>query len=108
MRIVLACVLVIVFGPWSALAQAPAEPTREAVIENAQAEKANDLHQYEPGKMEALFSRAEDILVNGVPRWHPFFDNAYYGGGFTLGVGYAHHVSPYSMVDVRGSYTIRG
>ena len=28
--------------------------------------------------------------------------------GFTLGVGYAHHVSPYNMLDVRGSYTILG
>ena len=101
-------VLLILLLPLPSFAQAPTEPTREAVIEGAQAEKLNDLHPYEPGRMEALFNRAEDILVNGVPRWHPFFDNAYYGGGFTLGVGYAHHVSPYSMVDVRGSYTVLG
>ena len=31
-------------------------------------------------------------------RWHPFFENAYSGGGFTLGAGYAHHVSPYNIV----------
>ena len=108
MKTVLRCALLIVTLPLPSLAQTPAEPTREAVIEAAQAEKLNDLHPYEPGRMEALFDRAEDILVNGVPRWHPFFDNAYYGGGFTLGVGYAHHVSPYSMVDVRGSYTALG
>ena len=30
------------------------------------------------------------------------------GGGFTLGAGYAHHVSAYNMLDVRGSYTILG
>jgi Omp85 superfamily domain len=108
MRTVLWRALLIVSLPTPALAQAPPEPTREAVIEDAQAQKLNDLHPYERGKMEALLDRAEDILVNGVPRWHPFFENAYYGGGFTLGVGYAHHVSPYSMVDVRGSYTMRG
>jgi len=108
MQIVRWCVLVIVLLASPALAQGPQEPTREAAIESAQAEKSQNLHPYKPGKMEALFNRAEDVLVNGVPRWHPFFDNAYYGGGFTLGVGYAHHVSPYSMVDVRGSYTIRG
>jgi hypothetical protein len=90
------------------LAQEPDPPTREAAIEQAQADKSKDLHPYEPGKMEALFNRAEDILVNGVPRWHPFFASAYYGGGFTLGAGYAHHVSPYNMIDVRGSYTILG
>jgi hypothetical protein len=108
MHIVVWCLLVLVLLPSAALGQAPAEPTREAVIEGAQAEKATELRPYEPGKMEALFNRAEGILVNGVPRWHPFFDNAYYGGGFTLGAGYAHHVSPFNMVDVRGSYTIRG
>src|SRR5438034_11460817 len=25
-----------------------------------------------------------------------------------MGVGYARHVSPYNMLDVRGSYTVRG
>jgi hypothetical protein len=43
-----------------------------------------------------------------VPRWHPYFESADYGGGFTLGVGYAHHVSSYNLLDVRGSYTILG
>jgi hypothetical protein len=65
------------------------------------------VHPYVPGRGEALINRAEDILVNGVPRWHPFFSSAYYGGGLALGVGYAHHVSPYNMFDMRGSYTIR-
>ena len=43
-----------------------------------------------------------------MPRWHPFFESAYSGGGFTLGAGYAHHVSPYNLLDVRGSYTLSG
>jgi hypothetical protein len=90
-------------------AQDPAEAgTREAAIEKEQAEKVPTLHPYAPGKVEALFNRAEDILVNGIPRWHPYFVSADYGGGFTLGVGYAHHVSPYNMLDVRGSYTVLG
>ena len=92
----------------SVAAQEPEATTREATIEQVQMEKVKDLHPYVPGKTEALFNRAEDILVNGVPRWHPFFESAYYGGGFTLGAGYAHHVSPYNMLDVRGSYTILG
>jgi len=92
----------------SVLAQEPEAPTREATIERAQAEKVKTLHPYVPGKWEALMTRAEDILVNGVPRWHPFFQSAYYGGGVTLGAGYAHHVSPYNMIDVRGSYTALG
>ena len=89
-------------------AQQPEATTREAAIEQEQAEKVKSLHPYVPGKAEALFNRVEDILVKGVPRWHPYFESADYGGGFTLGVGYAHHVSPYDMLDVRGSYTILG
>ena len=92
----------------SVAAQEPEAATRDALLEQARIEKTTTLHPYVPGKTEALFTRAEDILVNGVPSWHPFFESAYYGGGFTLGAGYAHHVSPYNMLDVRGSYTILG
>jgi hypothetical protein len=92
----------------SAIAQEPEATTREAAIEQAQAEKVKVLHPYVPGKIEGLLNRAEDILVNGVPRWHPFFESADYGGGITLGAGYAHHVSPYNLLDMRGSYTILG
>ena len=88
-------------------AQQPEPTTREAAVEQAQAEKAKDLHPFVPGKLEGLINRAEEIL-NGVPRWHPFLENADYGGGVTIGAGYAHHVSPYNMIDVRGSYTALG
>src|ERR1044071_3744049 len=76
-------------------AQEPDPATREAAIEKEQADRARALHPYVPDKFEGLMNRAEDILVNGVPRWHPYFESAYYGGGITLGAGYAHHVSPY-------------
>src|SRR6185503_5933302 len=90
------------------VAQEPEPTTREAAIEQEQAEKVKALHPYVPGKGERLLNRAEEILTNGIPRWHPYFESAYYGGGFTLGVGYAHSVSPYNSIDVRGSYTILG
>ena len=70
-----------------AAAQEPEATTREAAIEQEQAEKVQTLHPYVPSKGEALVNKAEDILVNGVPRWHPFFESAYSGGGFTLGAG---------------------
>jgi hypothetical protein len=101
-------VAALVAGAAPVAAQDPEATTREAAIEQAQAEKVKTLHPYVPGKLEGLLNRAEDILVNGVPRWHPYFESAYYGGGFTLGAGYAHHVSPYNLLDVRGSYTILG
>ena len=83
-------------------------PTRQAEIEREQAEKAAKLHPYVPNKAEAVFNRLDTILEGGSLRWHPFFDSAYSGGGFTLGMGYNSYVSAYNMIDVRGSYTIRG
>jgi hypothetical protein len=107
-RLFAVVVLVTVRGATPVVAQQPEATTREAAIEQEQAEKAKTLHPYVPGKVEGLLNRAEDILVNGVPRWHPFFESADYGGGLTLGAGYAHHVSSYNLLDVRGSYTILG
>jgi hypothetical protein len=81
--------------------------TRAGEIEAAQAEKASQLHPFEPGKAEAVLNRIQDTLLNGGIKLHPFFDSAYAGGGFTLGAGYATRVSSYNIVDVRGSYTLK-
>jgi hypothetical protein len=92
----------------SVIAQQPEPATREAAIEQQQAEKDKDLKPYVPSGAEKWLDRAENLLVNGGINWHPFFTSAYSGGGFTLGAGYLHHVSPYNLLDVRGSYTITG
>jgi surface antigen Omp85-like protein len=90
-----------------AVAQTP-EPTRREVIEQEQAEKVKTLHPYVLTTAERLLNKFEDITVNGVMRWHPFFDSAYHGSGFSPGVGYMAHVSPYNLLDVRGNYSILG
>lgn len=89
----------------SAVAQQADAPTREAAIEQEQAEKSTQLHPYTPGKAEELLDRAEGLLANGL-KLHPFFQSAYSGGGFTLGLGYAQRVGAYNFLDFRGSYTI--
>jgi len=94
-------------GATTALAQESQPATREATIEQEQAEKAKTLHPPVPSKTELVMNKFEDILAGARPRWHPFFDNAYSGGGFTLGAGYAHPVGAYSALDVRGSYSIK-
>jgi len=94
--------------PCNVLAQDLAATSRAAVIEQAKAEKAAAAHPYEPNKAEAWVNRAEDILSSGGLHWHPFFESAYAGGGFTLGAGYRRFVSPYNTIDVRGSYTFSG
>lgn len=99
----------VVAAPAGAAAQAAAQaPTREATIEEVQADKDKDLRPYVPNKAERLMNRIENKIINGPPRWHPFFDSAYSGGGVTLGAGYAHHLSSYNLLDVRGSYTLAG
>ena len=88
--------------------QATQGQTRQGAIEREQADKAQKLHPYVPNKGEAVFDRLDALLEGGRLRWHPFFDSAYSGGGFTLGVGHTSFVSAYNTIDVRGSYTIRG
>jgi hypothetical protein len=52
-------------------------------------------------------SRVEKTLLNGPTKWHPFLEGAYMGAGFSPGLGYLTHVSPYSTLDVRGNMSIR-
>jgi len=88
-------------------AQEP-QTTRTAVLEQTQADKAKALHSYEPNKVEKFIADAEETLLTGERHWHPFFVGAYAGGGFTLGAGYARHVSAFNFVDARGSFTFTG
>ncbi len=85
-----------------------AEPTRAAQIAAQQADKAKNLHPPVPSRAEALVKKVEEQFISGSLNWHPFFENAYAGGGFTLGAGYAKFVSPYNTVDLRGSITFSG
>ena len=80
--------------------------SRQATIEQEQASKDQKLHPYAPNKGEQIFDRLDVILAGGQLRWHPFFENAYSGGGFTLGLGHVNYLSAYNYLDVRGSWTI--
>lgn len=86
----------------------PSPQTREAEIVAAQKVKAGELKPYEVGRVEQLVNDLEDAVLSGRANWHPFFENAYAGGGFTLGVGHFTHVSSYNIVDIRGSITPAG
>jgi hypothetical protein len=90
-----------------AAAQAPEEPTRAALIEQAEAEQARQAHPYVPNKAERYLDYAEGYLAGGI-KFHPFFENAYSGGGFTLGAGYRRYLGSYNSVDLRGSITFSG
>ena len=90
------------------MAQEPAPTSRTAAIEQAKAEKNTALQPYTPNKLETAIDRAEDLFLSGRLHWHPFFESAYAGGGFTLGAGYRRFVSPYNTIDLRGSITFSG
>ena len=91
----------------STSAQTPEPETRQAVLEGQQTQKSAALEPYVPSKGERLIDRVENVFVYPTQTWHPFFENAYRGGGFAAGLGYMWHVSPYSYVDIRGSYSIK-
>jgi hypothetical protein len=92
--------------PASAQDGGAANDTRAAQIAAQEQEKAQNLQVYTPGKAEQWVKELEEQFLTGNMHWHPFFDNAYAGGGFTLGLGYLQYVSSYNTVDVRGSYTV--
>ena len=87
---------------------APAATSRAALIADEEAQKAQTLKPAAPGKAEAYVARISDAFLSGTMHWHAFWQNAYSGGGFTLGAGYLTHVSSYNFMDVRGSVTFSG
>jgi hypothetical protein len=102
------CTLIGVLAASTAAAQQPEPETREALVEQAQADKVPTLQPYAVTTAERLMTRVEDILSNQTVTWHPWFQSAALGGGLPLGIGYLHHTGPYNYVDARGSYTVNG
>lgn len=100
--VVIAVVATVATG-WAQEAASP--DTRAEVIAEQQAEKAGRLAPHKPNRAEELLKEVEEILSGGFRHWHPFFDSAYRGGGFTLGGGYLAHVGDYQSLDVRASLT---
>jgi hypothetical protein len=87
---------------------APEPTSRTALIEQAEQEKFDKLAPAAPGKAEAYVARISDAFLSGNMHLHAFWQNAYSGGGFTIGAGYLTYVSPYNLIDFRGSITGSG
>jgi outer membrane protein assembly factor BamA len=96
----------VVLGASTALAQTPEPETRQAILENAAAEKAKSLQPYDVTLAEKVMTKLEARFTGATVRWHPYLQNAYRGGGFAAGAGYLFHTSAYSTLDVRGSYSL--
>ena len=89
-------------------AQEPDQGSRQALVEDGQASKAEMLRPYLPTGVERLMARVEDMLAYRTITWHPYFETAAHGGGLPLGLGYLKHVTAYNYIDVRASYTTAG
>jgi hypothetical protein len=87
---------------------AQAASSRAGQIEQAAEAKSEALKPAAPGKAEAYVARISDAFLSGQMHWHAFWQNAYSGGGFTVGAGYTRYVSSYNWIDVRGSITPSG
>ncbi|MGE0812264.1 MAG: BamA/TamA family outer membrane protein [Vicinamibacterales bacterium] len=97
----------LIAGVAAPAAAQPQPSTREAEIAAAQSEKAQALEPYEPSRGEALVIKAEEFLNNTFRYWHPYLTPAYQGGGFAPGAGYTFYTSPFTTLDLRGSYSVR-
>jgi len=82
--------------------------SRTELIEQAEQAKAEALKPARAGKAEEYVARISDVFLSGQMHWHAFWQNAYSGGGFTVGAGYQRYVSSYNMIDFRGSITPSG
>ena len=89
------------------MAQSAQPETRQAIVDTAAGDKAKVLKPYQMTTAEKWIIKIERRFTGQVVRLHPFLEPAYSGGGFTIGSGYMFHPSPYSALDVRGSYSIR-
>lgn len=116
-RFVMVFLLALVASPGAAQAQTADDPqptplaqaaSRAALIEQQEAAKAQALTPAEPGKAERYVTDVSEIMLSGQMHWHPFWQSAYSGGGFTMGAGYMRFVSPYNTLDLRGSITPSG
>jgi hypothetical protein len=103
-----AAILVVIVLAQAGAAFAQDAATRTELIEQAEQAKAEKLQPAHPGKAEAYVARISDAFLSGQMHWHAFWQNAYSGGGFTVGAGYTRYVSAYNLLDVRGSITPSG
>lgn len=88
-------------------AQAAVEPsTRHTAIEQEETAKVTHLQPPVRRKVDPIFERIDRTLQGYQPRRHLFLENAYSGGGFAIGAGYASYVSAYNYIDTRASYSI--
>jgi surface antigen Omp85-like protein len=85
---------------------AVAQQTREAERAAAQAEKAKQLHPYEPTELERRIQRIEKMFLNP-PRVYVFIGSVYPGGFLAAGPGYRGRYAESGTFDVHSAWSLR-
>ena len=88
-------------------AAASAQEAREAIIAQAQAEKAQRLAPYQPGRVEQILEKAQNSLLLAPEGFYPVFGSVYSGGGFTLGAGYRRFLGDRLNWNISGLYSLK-
>jgi hypothetical protein len=94
----------------AALTPAPAraQETRAAIIEQQQAERAQQLQPPQPNPIESAIARLEDWgFISGAPRGpYPWFGSVYPGGGFAAGAGVRVPFGDDGALNAFGGYSV--
>ncbi len=97
----------LVLGMVAVAATAFAQETREEEREALQAQKAAQLHPYEPTQMERRIERIGSLLNAQKRPIYPFIGSVFSGGGVSLGVGHTKKFGDTGHYDVYAARSFR-
>jgi hypothetical protein len=83
-----------------------AQQTRQEQIAAQQAEKASQLHPYQPSKLEARLERIDGMLFS-THSFYPFIGSAMQGGGLAVGPGYRNRFKETGSIDSHAAWSWR-
>ena len=103
----ISAVLLVLLNGVGAPARVDAQETRAELIAEEQADKAKELHPYEPSTAERALTRVETALTETPRGFYPYFGSVYNGGGFALGPAYRRFYGDRTFWDLKGLFSIR-
>src|SRR5689334_4945675 len=87
-------------------APARAQESREAELAAARAEKATQLHEYQPTSLEQRILMVENLFV-AEKKFYPFIGSVYDGGAMALGAGYRTRFTDSGRFDTHAAWSVR-
>ncbi len=85
---------------------ASAQDSRAEALADARAEKAANLHPYEPSTLERRIYVASR-LMSAKPTFYPFIGSVYEGGGIAVGPGFRRRLGDSGSIAAHAAWSIR-